>query len=293
MEILRIPSNQIVYKVSGLDPDDYDYTVVDLADNSITEGTLTVEDAEDVMTISLPAGIDGDYEISIAGTTEIVSVIRPYVDPTTLGTTASEIAEYTKYEMIARAIIDSYLDNTDFYNKKTVYDVIGNGLDYMSIWKDVNKVLKVYENNVLVFDVATPDENVFDYAVTLDKSALVKVFTEQTDIITTESPQLPVSRGDYIYDSRNYGTFVRGNDYIFVLDVGPKNIPSQVAKATEMLIDDLKCGRLDYYQKYITTYNTDQFRIQFDKKMLEGTGNLVVDKMLDKYLKSITRVGVL
>jgi len=27
--------------------------------------------------------------------------------------------------------------------------------------------------------------------------------------------------------------------------------------------------------------------------MLEGTGNLVVDKMLDKYLKSITRVGVL
>jgi hypothetical protein len=104
---------------------------------------------------------------------------------------------------------------------------------------------------------------------------------------------MPISRGDYIYDEQPYGTFTNGHDYLFVLDEGFRAIPPDVEKATAMLIHDLKCGNLDYYKKYVTSYNTDQFRIQFDKKMLEGTGNLVVDKILDKYMKSITKVGVL
>jgi ribosome biogenesis GTPase A len=104
---------------------------------------------------------------------------------------------------------------------------------------------------------------------------------------------LPIARGDYIYDNRNRGTFTKGSDYLFVLDEGFRAIPPDVERAATLLIDDLKCGKLDYYQKYVTSYNTDQYRIQFDKKMLEGTGNLIVDKILDKYMKSITKVGVL
>jgi hypothetical protein len=133
----------------------------------------------------------------------------------------------------------------------------------------------------------------YTFKVTLDNSAIVQEFTGYTNVITTNYPKLPVSRGDYSYDGRNYGTFANNADYLFVLDEGFRAIPPDIQYATEMLIDDLKCGRLDYYQKYITSYNTDQFRIQFDKKMLEGTGNLVVDKILDKYMKSITKVGVL
>jgi hypothetical protein len=43
----------------------------------------------------------------------------------------------------------------------------------------------------------------------------------------------------------------------------------------------------------MTSYNTDQFRIQFDKAMLDGTGNFIVDKILEKYEANITRPGVL
>jgi hypothetical protein len=50
---------------------------------------------------------------------------------------------------------------------------------------------------------------------------------------------------------------------------------------------------MEYYKRYITSYNTDQFKIQFDKKMLEGTGNIIVDKILGKYVQTITRFGVL
>jgi hypothetical protein len=281
----------------------YDYIVYveDLVDHSIEETTIT-SSSTGVVTYTLPAGkvqfdrqflirfYDEEHEHIIYESN--LDVVRPYADPATLGVTASEIAEYKKWELIARAIIDSYTQ-IGFYNHKSILQVQGNGLDYMPVWRDANRVLKVYENNVLIYDIDTPDDNVFDYKVTLDNSAIVKVFTDQTNLISAQRPQMPISRGDYIYDSRYYGTFVKGADYLFVLDEGFRAIPPDVEKAAIMLIDDLKCGKLDYYQKYVTSYNTDQYRIQFDKKMLEGTGNLIVDKILDKYMKSITKVGIL
>ena len=61
----------------------------------------------------------------------------------------------------------------------------------------------------------------------------------------------------------------------------------------KLLIDDLKCGKLDYYKRYVTSYNTDQFKIQFDKMMFDGTGNMIVDKILEKYKKNITKIGLI
>ncbi len=302
MEVLRVPP----YPLSttwNLPDANYEYVlyVEDLVDHSI-ETTNITSDENGKVVYTLPVSkvqfdrsflirfYDNEQEHIIYESN--LDIIRPYVDPASLGTTASEITEYKKWELIARSLIDTYT-GIGFYNHKSILQVQGNGLDYMPVWRDANRVLKVYENNVLIYDIDTPADNVFDYKVTLDNSAIVKVFTGQTEIISTQRPQLPISRGDYVYDNRNYGTFVRGSDYLFVLDEGFRAIPPDIEKATVMLIDDLKCGRLDYYQKYVTNYNTDQYRIQFDKKMLEGTGNLIVDKILDKYMKSITKVGVL
>jgi hypothetical protein len=60
-----------------------------------------------------------------------------------------------------------------------------------------------------------------------------------------------------------------------------------------MLIDDIKCGRLDYYKRYVKNYSTDQFKIEYGKGFTEGTGNILVDKILDKYKETIIRPGVL
>lgn len=302
MEILRVPPYPIT-TTWNLPDANYDYIVYveDLVDHSIEETTIT-SDANGVVVYTLPVvkvQFDRQFLIRFYDTEHEhiiyesnLDIIRPYVNPNMLGTTASEIAEYKKNELIARAIIDSYTQ-IGFYNHKSILQVQGNGLDYMPVWRDANRVLKVYQNNVLVFDIDTPSTNAFNYRVTLDNSAIIKEFTGQTNLISTTIPQLPISRGDYTYDNRRYGTFTKGDDFLFVLDEGFRAIPPDVEKAATMLIDDLMCGKLDYYQKYVTNYNTDQYRIQFDKKMLEGTGNLIVDKILDKYMKSITKVGVL
>jgi hypothetical protein len=63
--------------------------------------------------------------------------------------------------------------------------------------------------------------------------------------------------------------------------------------AAETLIDDIVCGRLDYYQRYASQYSTDQFNVRLDDRVFEGTGNAIIDKILSKYSKSIRTVGVL
>jgi hypothetical protein len=303
MEILRVAENitsdgvEVTIRVPGDHTEsDHVLSITDLSDFSISEQEVVTAGGES-LTFHLDKNFDNSYDVELLLDGDIIfsesyEVVRPYLDPYAVAETATEIAEIRKLERLSRAIVDSFLDNIDFYNKKVIYEVTGNGLDLMPVWKDVNKVLKVYENNELVYD-ADAEENPFVFALTKDKSAIYKVVSGANNVIDARVPSMPVSPTDYIDLSPTRATFRAGNDFAFVLDIGYKTLPSSVVDATEMLVDDLKCGRLDYFQRYVTSYNTDQYRIQFDKKVLEGTGNILVDKILEKYRKSITRVGVL
>ena len=307
MEILRVPPYPLT-TTWNLPDANYGYIVYveDLVDHSIEE-TVIFSDESGIVTYTLPLTkiqfdrqflirfYDAEHEHIIYESN--LDIIRPYVDPAELGTTPSEIKEYKMYELIARSIIDTYTNN-GFYNHKSIIIAQGNGLDYMPIWRDANRVLKVYENNILIYDVdaVDPATNAYNFSITLDNSAIQKTSNEEYKRLSATDPTqtLPISRGDIMFEERRSGgAFHNGYDYLFVLDEGYRAIPPDVTSAATMLINDLKCGNLDYYKKYISGYNTDQFRIQFDKKMLDGTGNFIVDKMLEKYIKSILKFGVL
>jgi hypothetical protein len=292
MEILRVPSSVIAYKATGLTPGaEYSYTVLTLADHSVLSETGTA-DSSGSLSIVLPSNIDGDYEITIDGETYDVSVVRPYVDPNTKGDTASEIQAYAENEEIARAIIDSIIA-PGFYYKKYVLDTVGNGSDYIPLWVDAKKVLKVYENNVCIYDANDADNYPRSFKITEDKTAIVENYTDMVNRSEGANVILPLAasdNGSVIYFT---GGFVKNADYKFVLEVGHKNVPSDIVRAASLLIDDLACGKLEYYKRFVTAYNTDQFRIQFDKSSFEGTGNIIVDKILSKYNKSILKLGVL
>lgn len=236
-----------------------------------------------------------------------LEIKRPYVNPQKLGTTASEIAEYAQYERLARAIIDSVTGG--FYYEVNWLDTTGQGTDYLPIWDRVYKILKAYENSMLVYDASLETSVLGDwyYELTKDKTAIMKN-TEAEGLVGNRSEQkglnLHVAPSDSfnVYDtdySENAYTFSTGAafpegwDYLFLLETGYKVVPHDIYEATKMLIEDIKCGKMDYYKRYVTSYNTDQFKIQFDKTILDGTGNMLVDKILDKYKKSITRIGIL
>lgn len=304
MEILRVAGNissdgiGVTIEVPGNHTQsEHVLSITDLSDLSVSTTTVTTSGGAD-LTFYLDSTYDGSYKVElllddVSIFLEEYDVVRPYTDPNLLGTTASEIAEYRKFELIARSIIDTYLDTMSFYNKKSILQTNGSNADYLPVWKNANQVLKVYENNILIYDIADKASYADEFKITLDKSAIYRIESGEANRISSPTIKLPASRGDIATGIFNYGTFPERYEYLFVLDEGFQRIPTEIKYATEMLIDDLKCGKLDYYQKYVTSYNTDQFRIQFDKKMLEGTGNMIVDKILDKYMKSITKVGVL
>lgn len=304
MEILRVPpyDDIIVNFVvpSGYNDADIYARVTDMADLSVQVLEFLEWSTGDNINIQLPGRYDNNYRVEIFTIgegeelihEEYYELIRPYVDPNTLGTTASDISEYTVLELVARSIIDTFVAE-GFYNKKITIVGTGNGSDYFSLWDKAYRVFKVYENNELVYDRSTPNTNKYEYVITADKTAIQKVYPGQLNRYESTGPNLIAGRGDLGYYGYEGTGFPSNYDYTIVVDQGYLTVPADIEYATKLLIEDLKCGKLDYYKRYVTAYNTDQFRIQFDKTMFNGTGNFLVDKILEKYVKTITKPGII
>lgn len=243
-----------------------------------------------------------------------LEIMRPYVNPTTLARingsgTATEINDYIKYEGLARAIIDSIVPG-GFYYERSWYEVNGNGTDYLAIWDRVYKILKAYENNELVWDSTQNPAALFEwsYLLTKDKTAIIKEWNQQmTDsyVRAVGTPKgVPLGESDsiYLYDTEDSPvtlavvagvTFPVTFNYLFSLETGYKVVPYDIQDAITMLIDDIKCGKMEYHKRYILDYSTDQYKIKIDKSALDGTGNILVDRILEKYITNFGTPGVL
>ena len=117
MEILRIaPYDDIIvnYTVpAGYNNVNIYARVTDMSDLSVQDLEFLGSDTGDDLDITLPGRYDNNYrveffkivsDIEVPIYEEFYELVRPYVDPNTLGTTASEIAEYTTLELVARSI---------------------------------------------------------------------------------------------------------------------------------------------------------------------------------------------
>jgi len=292
MQILRVPpyNLSVTLDVSSA-ATEYEYTIVDMADFSEFTETVT-SDSSSKVEISLSSKYDTQYKITVDGEDTYVDVVRPYVDPNEHGTTASEISAYASNEELARAIIDSICD-VDFYFKKRVVETTGLGVDYIPVWVDAKDVIKVYENNVLLYDASDLENSPTIFELTQDGSAITMQYNDAINRDESARILLPASPTDIAELDYSARGFPKGWDYRITFEVGYHKVPQDIKRATELLIHDIDCGKLDYYKRYVGSYNTDQFRIQFDKAVFEGTGNLIVDKILDKYRKPIEFVGVL
>jgi hypothetical protein len=291
-------------------------TEVEIVLNSNNNYILTYELTEEFTKYDKSYPVTIYESITVSGVQDIrgdivvednLDITRPYLDPETLGTTPTEIAEYTDHENLARAIIDSVTGG--FYYKRSYLEVVGQGTDYVPLWEKTHKILTVHENAELVYDSSENPKaiGVFNYLITKDKSAITKDPLELTDALNRaerKPARIPLAYSDSIsmFDTEDSGNvqtvssgvgFAEGTDYIFLLEVGYKVVPYDIQDATRMLINDIKCGKLDYYKRYVKSYSTEQFKIEYDKRLLDGTGNILVDKILDKYVNNIVKPWVL
>ena len=265
MEILRVPPYAdipVTYTIpSSIVDEDVTVLVTDMADLSVSTLEFPELSTGDTLTINLPGRYDSEYRVEIKVSDEIIfddsyETTRPYVNPSTKASTASDIAAYADNEGIARSIIDSIVGE-GFYYKKKVLNFTGTGSDYLPIWDDVKKVLSVYENNKLVTDR--------EYEVTSDKTAIVEKSTDNINRAESAPLVLPAASSDSLDPQFIYRGFGKTWDYRITVEYGYSSVPSDSVKATEMLVHDIECGKLDDYKRFSTSYNTDQYKIQIDK----------------------------
>jgi len=323
MEILRVPPYPLSISYTVTAASTSHYLVISTNDRyeEIVDSAVT-SNASSVISFTLPDSFskyDSHYSLEIyekVGSErgdvlveDNLEIVRPYVDANDLATTATEISEYTANEKLARQIIDSYVPG-GFYFKTEWIQAVGQGTDYFPLWKRAYKVLKVFENAEKVWDVDDEDGPALsddDYSITKDKTGIVK---DPVAGITTwnrygrKPAKMAFAASDSFgffdtEDSANIQTFSggvsfpEGVDYMFHIEAGYKVVPNDIKDATNMLIDDIRCGRLDYYKRYIESYRTDQFNVKYDKDITKGTGNLLVDKILNRYVTNINSPGVL
>jgi hypothetical protein len=264
MRILRTPPYPL--SVSYTVPDastEYILVIEDLLEQ-IEDEIIVESDANSVLTYELTeeyVKYDKSYPVTIYESITVsgvedsrgdvvlqdnLDIVRPYVDPTTLGTTPTEITEYTEYENLARVIIDSVVGG--FYYKRTYLEVVGQGTDYMPLWDKTHKILTIHENAQLVYDSSEIPAALgdFNYLITKDKTAITKDLIQVTDSINRSErkpARIPLAYSDSIsmFDTEDSGNvqtvspgvgFPEGMDYIFLLETGYKVVPYDIQDAT-------------------------------------------------------------
>lgn len=318
MNILRQPPFPLSVSYDGLDPStEYALEIYDDHTNLELSVTITT-DASGVVEYDLPSNFekfDETYSLYIytldandePDETVIIDnlyIYRPYVNPLTLADLDCDEEEYINLERAARQIIDTLVGG--FYYTKGEIETSGLGADYLPLSKRANKINSVYENNVKVYDRITPISGQYTYVITPDKTAMTidvgyaynREQSKPVNIPIAPSDSFMLYNDDYdavlsLTEIKGPSMFPKDWDYIVYGEWGWAVVPQDIKDATKMLINDLKCGKLSYIQKYVTEYQTDQFRVKYSDLSLKGTGNLLVDKILENYSIPIYRLGVL
>lgn len=338
MQIKRVAPFPLNFNVSGLSSStDYVVTIMDDFASDLAEIPLTSNGSGAIST-PLPdyfSRYDQEYRVEIyesLGVAEdgssirgdlvwvdTLTIMRPYIDVSSMGSTPEEIDELRKYEELARAVINSMTEGFS-YTRETV-EVIGLGNDYLALPSRVNKVIRVYENDVLVYDAEPTDpewKNTREYYVTPDRGAITVKIPNSTGYnrLQSRAPYRIKGASDSftLYntnDSPNYSeataydtkVFTDGAggspmfpskwDYVVVYDSGWPVIPQDIQWATELLLKDFKCNSLPYAGSYIKEYESEQFTITYDPRVFAGSGNDLVDKILSNYPRTINRMGVI
>lgn len=339
MEILRLQPFPLTFTHEGFEPETA-YALIILDDHNTELSQLLVEsDADGVIEVTLPdyySKYDDEYRgeiyrnLSMTPETTLlkgdliwidtITIMRPYVDPDVLADTPEDQADAEMYEAIARAIINS-ITGGFMYQRQTV-ETVGMGNDYLSVPFRLNRIIKVYENDVLVYDAEPEDPNnwtnTYEYYITPDKGAISVVVQDTSGYNRLQSKPILRQRGASdsftLYntnDAPNYGEgtsynakvfsnglvgspmFPSGWDYVVIVDAGWPVIPQDIKQATMLIVNDLKCNNIPYINSYIKEYKSDQFDLKFDDRVFHDTGNRIADKILSAYVRPIYRLGVL
>ena len=295
MIIHRVPPFPLSYTKTGLEANtEYSWSLVDEYSSEVNSGTVTT-DSEGTLVIEVPSEYDDDYVVKLSTgghlkSAEQVSVVRPYIDIKQLLPATYTQEQYDKAvanEVIARGVIDGYTNG--FYLLKEKYETEGSGSDYLTIPYRLNRLLKVWEGGVLVYD-SEAETNTYQLGISADRTSIIHL--GEPDYASGRVISFRPASSDYGYEYAGRGSFPSGTDYVVEFETGSEIIPAVVGQCVKLLVDDITCGS-SYTNKYVLEYSTDQYKIKYSARALNGTGNKTVDGLLKQFRDYSVRAGLI
>ncbi len=294
MDIRRLPPFPLTAEFSGLSNNTAYIATLASDRNGFIADVLATSDGTGLVEFELPerfSRYDGEYSVVVYEDTgagvkgdvvalDNLSVRRPYVNAAALAPTIAEIDKYWGFERRARLMIDAIVGG--FYYEDIVIQQNGLGSDMLPLGWRVCKVLKVVENNVSVYTIGATD-NIATYTMSANMQALLLYSDEEVN--EHEGGPVISSANSDSYDNPNYRAvaFPNGYDYTVQVETGWPAVPGDIQEVTKIIMEDLACDAPNYIQKYVREYETKDFRADFQRSAFAGTGNLVVDQILQKY----------
>lgn len=291
IEYLRTDNSplDITYTASSYATNLY-YEVYDLDTNDFIQSGAGAAGASSTYTITLDAdstAYDRNIKIEYITTSasgafndiQYASLVRPFATPDTIRSLATIDASTTdatlqKLERRARLYLQAQIGESFAKQYKSV-EVYGNNTDVLSVPDKVLQIDFIYEEDIEVYDRVALT-NSFDYDIEVGLSGTrISIINDDQNKEIFESPKFSV----FYYD----GVFAKDALYRITGVMGWEYVPPDIEQATSLLVEDYLCNDFNIRNKNIAQLSNDSYDIKYASGASGGTGNLLVDTLIDKY----------
>ena len=216
--------------------------------------------------------VDWSFEVTgDPGTkTDYISVVTPYVSFMELKDMYPNEtdAEIENAELFSRFMINAYT-GTEFALKSETITMFGN-----------NKATLVLPHRIERLDsIAVNDEEMWtrdpEYN---DLGRIISITDTNYGILSEKYDSVPVWS-----DFRDAPVWKKSYKYALGGLYGWANVPDEVEYAAKILADDYFCRETSWKKRYVEQINASDWRVVFNQKQFQGTGNFFVDQILHKY----------
>ena len=274
------------------------YSVYDLVNDEYIQYDESTDQVSNVFQILLNTDTtkyDRQLKINIQGiksndsyTDELfISLIRPYATPEEISeysgiqitsgdetSTALKRSTFEKFEKKARLLINARTNDKFNFEYKTV-STLGLGADLLHLGERIESYDKITSDDTVYYDSSLYE--------TVDDLSLPLIITESHYGLRTYQQGVNIAEWLDINPIAMPAFFGQNSSFNVRGEYGWKYVPEAVKQATMELFVDLLCSDFVYRNKGFKSIKNDSFDITFQDGILNSTGNLYVDALLEPY----------
>lgn len=191
----------------------------------------------------------------------------------------SEDTNYMQYEKIqsAQRLATMLINNELGFSlgkKSSTVIAYGSGADVLSLPTRIISISSLKENDELVIDT---NYNIFGYDVEVtETNYAIRIVPPNPGDNIAEQEQ-------FDFTGLNKGQFRDGYRYEITGVFGWNYIPQEIKQCVFLLINDILCNENTWRSKYVKKINNGQMSVELSSLAYTGTGNALVDSILQKF----------